>query len=188
MKLIFFLIISTLLGCVNASSKKVALHPDKPLSMLMSELNLEPGEVMIHVNKSDYLLHIIYLSDTIKSYPVALGTNPIDPKLMEGDRCTPEGEFKIRDMYPHKTWSKFIWIDYPNATSENKFSKAKAAGLIPESAQIGGEVGIHGTPYGRDDLIHNRINWTHGCISVTQKAIDEIYPMVNKRTLIKIEH
>jgi murein L,D-transpeptidase YafK len=55
------------------------------------------------------------MADTIiiKQYPVVLGGNPVDDKLLQGDLCTPEGNFLIHAKYPHKSWEKFIWINYP---------------------------------------------------------------------------
>lgn len=123
----------------------------------------------------------------IKQYSVVLGTNPIDDKRIQGDRCTPEGTFHIVTKYPHKNWRKFIWIDYPNADSKRKFKKAKSNGEIPKDAKIGGEVGIHGTPEDGDYLINHKVNWTWGCISLKREDVDEIYPYIKKCTEIIIE-
>lgn len=38
-------------------------------------------------------------------------------KLMQRDKCTPEGIFSIRDKYPHNMWCRFMWIDYPSEDS-----------------------------------------------------------------------
>lgn len=97
---------------------------------------------------------------------------------MQGDQCTPEGTFTIRDYYPHKSWSKFIWIDYPNEASWEKHAFAKEKGQIPEDAKIGGEIGIHGVPEGYDYAIRDKYNWTLGCISLTNKDVNEIYTYV----------
>lgn len=114
------------------------------------------------------------------------GTNPIDDKLMEGDRCTPEGIFNIKSKYPHKSWSKFIWIDYPTKESWAKHNEAIEKGFIPRDSKIGGEVGIHGVPANCDYAIDNRQNWTWGCISLKNKDINEIYDVVNSGTIVRI--
>ena len=105
---------------------------------------------------------------------------------MQGDRCTPEGTFKVKMKYPHRLWSKFIWIDYPTVESWEKHNKAKAEGKIPKNADIGGNIGIHGVPEGYDYAIDYRQNWTFGCISLKNADIDELYEFVNANTAVKI--
>ena len=130
---------------------------------------------------------VLNKADILKSYRMVLGTNPKDDKRMKGDRCTPEGAFHIVSKYPHKSWHKFIWIDYPNDESRRKFKEAKLNGEIPKGTKIGGEIGIHGTPEDRDHLIDDKVNWTWGCISSKREDVDEIYPYIDESTEIIIE-
>jgi murein L,D-transpeptidase YafK len=120
----------------------------------------------------------------LKTYPVVLGNDPYNDKLCQGDACTPEGVYRVRAKYPHARWDSFIWLDYPNTQNWLKFAKAKKAGRIAPEADIGGEVGIHGT----EDPYRNISgqNWTKGCISLLNKDLDEIYPLVNDKTLVVI--
>ena len=157
------------------------------LAFLIDSLQVKQHNISIHIDKSDFALSVMDIDKVIKQYSVVLGTNPIDDKRIQGDRCTPEGTFHIVSKYPHKNWRKFIWIDYPNEESKRKFKEAKSKGEIPKDAKIGGEVGIHGTPEGGDYLIDNKVNWTWGCISLNRKDVDEIYPYIKKSTEIIIE-
>jgi murein L,D-transpeptidase YafK len=120
----------------------------------------------------------------LKTYPVVLGNDPVNDKLCQGDTCTPEGVYNIRAKFPHSRWDSFIWLDYPNTQNWLKFSRAKKAGRIPTEADIGGEIGIHGT----EDPYRNlaRLNWTKGCISLLNQDLREIYPLVNDKTLVVI--
>ena len=127
-------------------------------------------------------------SQVIKQYPVVLGENPVDDKRMQGDHCTPEGQFKVRTKYPHQSWEKFIWIDYPNDASMKKFNAAKASGDIPEDASIGGEIGIHGVPGNSDEIISLGINWTLGCISLKNEDINDFYPYIKEGSLVHIQY
>jgi murein L,D-transpeptidase YafK len=124
----------------------------------------------------------------VKSYPVVFGANPVDDKHREGDRCTPEGRFKIDARYPHRLWNKFMLLSYPTAESWRKFKEAKRSGKLRASATIGGNVGIHGVPEGRDDAIDSRTNWTLGCISLKNADVDELYSVVRKGTAVEITH
>jgi murein L,D-transpeptidase YafK len=121
----------------------------------------------------------------LKTYPVVLGNDPYNDKLCQGDTCTPEGVYRVRAKYPHPRWDYFIWLNYPNTQNWLKFSRAKQAGKIPPTADIGGAIGIHGT----EDPLNNIIgvNWTKGCISMLNKDLDEVYPLVNDRTLVVIK-
>jgi murein L,D-transpeptidase YafK len=151
---------------------------DDALSGILQNKQIDASTLSIFIDKTEYTLRIMCGDQLIKSYAVVFGGNPLDDKLRQGDQCTPEGEFKIRGFYPHKSWSKFIWIDYPNESSWQKHRKAKEQGKIPSTAQIGGEIGIHGVPDGYDYAIAHKRNWTLGCISMTNTDVNEIYPFI----------
>lgn len=163
------------------------MNHDLKLSDIIESSGINANELEINIDKSEYKLSVIANTKVLKEYPVVFGKNQIDDKLMQGDKCTPEGSFKMISKYPHDSWSKFIWINYPNADSWRKHNAAKNEGLIPEEANIGGEIGIHGVPKGMDKLIDLQFNWTLGCISMKNKDIDELYPYISKSTLIVIQ-
>ena len=120
----------------------------------------------------------------LKTFPVVLGNDPFNDKLVQGDTCTPEGVYRVRAKFPHAKWDSFIWLDYPNTKNWVKFGRAKQAGRIPPEAEIGGEVGIHGTEDPSRNL--SGVNWTKGCISLLNQDLQEIYPLVNDKTLVVI--
>lgn len=155
---------------------------------VIDSLKLDKRKVFIQIEKSEKTLFLKVGETVVKSYPVVLGFNPTDDKMKEGDGCTPEGTFKIRSQYPHKSWNKFIWIDYPNAESKKKFAARKKKGLIPKNAKIGGEIGIHGVPKGTDIFIDKGKDWTLGCISLKNKDVSEVYSLVKAGTKIVINH
>lgn len=182
--LVCFLFLLVACSSIDEGSdhKVVYKNYSPPLDQLISA----DDDIAIHVIKSEYVLHIVAADTIVKSYPIVLGKNPIDDKRCEGDMCTPEGKFYIRDKYPHKSWNKFLWVDYPSKESWQKPQNAKSKGLIPEDATIGSEVGIHGVPEGKDYLVDEAKNWTWGCVSMKNKDVEEIYPyvVVNKTPII----
>lgn len=143
-------------------------------------------KVSILIEKTKYRLTVFYDLQPIKSYPVVFGSNPSGDKLYEGDLKTPEGIYQIRDLYSHPDWSKFIWLDYPTPQSWQKHFQAKLAGQINLRLPIGGQIGIHGVPRGRDALIDQRSNWTLGCVSLKNHDVNEIYQFVSRGTLVEI--
>lgn len=181
----FFLVV--LYAVFMISCEKKASTPEKVEEPALTELLSKGVSVDILIDKSDYKLSVFFADKLIKEYNVVFGGNPVDDKEKEGDKCTPEGVFGIRDKYPHARWSKFIWIDYPNAESWKKFNQRRAKGIIKENESIGGEVGIHGVPEGMDYLIDEKQNWTLGCISLKNKDVDEIYPFITKKSKITIQ-
>ena len=136
------------------------------LAKLIDSLAVQETNISVLIDKSDYKLSVVLDTIILKEYPVVFGGNTTDDKLMEGDQCTPEGIFYMVSRYPHKDWSKFIWINYPTDDSWKKHSKAKQEGTIPKDAKIGGEIGIHGVPNGMNQFIDLQYNWTLGCISL----------------------
>ena len=188
---LFLMAIVSFSGCaqpMDEDSLKIAAldETQTPLLEQVSENNYSPKNLKILIDKSAYTLQVYHKDSLLITYPCVFGFDPVSDKMQEGDGATPEGEFGIRSMYPHKSWSYFIWIDYPNAESWNGFRKRKADGTIANSATIGGEVGIHGVPGDADDLITNKTNWTLGCISLTSAHIEDLYKSINASTKIEI--
>ncbi|MCK4853754.1 MAG: L,D-transpeptidase [Bacteroidales bacterium] len=184
--LLFLALLFMVTSCYGHSSRDLVNHC-LPLDGLLDSLNIEPGMIYLHVDKSDFILSIMADTLVIKQYPVVLGGNPVDDKLRQGDECTPEGHFSVRTKYPHKSWDKFIWIDYPNEDSWEKHRKAKKEGIIEEYKKIGGEIGIHGVPGGTDEIIDLGMNWTLGCISLKNLDVNDFYPFVHKGTVVIIQ-
>ena len=161
------------------------LNYNRPITEIINT-SLDKSQTAIKIEKSRKTLTIYYRQKAIKSYPIVLGQSPVGDKLKEGDYKTPEGTFKIRDLYPHSSWSKFIWLDYPTQESWRKHLAAKQAGKISFVSRIGSEIGIHGVPNNGDYLIDSNSNWTWGCISLKNKDVDEIYEVVRVGTIVEI--
>ncbi len=141
----------------------------------------------ILVIKTKYEMKIFdSTGECLATYPVVFGNKDMGDKMMQGDRRTPEGTFKICFKRKHEKWSRFLLIDYPNAESVAKFNQRKAAGLIPANAQIGGSIGIHGTWPNEDYAVDGLQNWTEGCISTKNRYVEEIFDVLPVGTQITI--
>ena len=116
----------------------------------------------------------------LKTYRIALGTNPIGDKQFEGDRKTPEGIYFINGKNPNSGYHKNLGISYPNALD---ITEAKILGK-----PTGGDIKIHGMRNGFSYLgfFHRLTDWTHGCIAVTDAEIDELYAHTPIGTPIEI--
>ena len=181
--------VSNYLPCVMNCEARAAnelLNYNRAIASLLNLKTLDKRAITLVVEKSKYRLTVYYQNKPVKAYAIALGGNPRDDKLQQGDRRTPEGIFRVRELYYHSQWSKFIWLDYPNQDSWRKFLFAKSRGIVAADADIGGEIGIHGVDKGNDWLIDRRINWTLGCVSLKNKDVDEIYPLLQRGTTVQI--
>ncbi|MEO1377354.1 MAG: L,D-transpeptidase [Cyanobacteria bacterium J06635_10] len=181
--------------CIKGCASLQTIHSPIPGNELLNynqtveELigeSIDKDKTSILIEKSKHRITLYYNKKPIKSYPVVFGSSPTGDKFQEGDRRTPEGIHRIKDLYPHPSWSKFIWLNYPNAASWRKHLQAKSQGKISWFNSIGGEVGIHGVPEGSDGMIDKQQNWTLGCPSLKNKDVDELYKLVKVGTLVEV--
>jgi murein L,D-transpeptidase YafK len=136
------------------------------------------GVVYIIIDKSDYELQVYDDEGWYATYPVVFGNKSLADKMVEGDRKTPEGSFKIINKRPHEKWHKMMGLDYPTKESWEKFKQRKAQGIIPANAKIGGGIAIHGTWPNDDLVVDDYTNWTQGCIALRNEDLDEIFEYV----------
>ncbi|WP_407363357.1 L,D-transpeptidase family protein [Pseudomonas luteola] len=132
------------------------------------------------VIKSMNKLELLSKGETIKSYRVSLGKFPKGPKFREGDQRTPEGFYWIDWRKTSDKFNLSMHISYPNAQD---LARAKAAGVPP-----GSMIMIHGTPIDEEypEWYFSSLNWTNGCIALTNADMREIWTLVKDGTLIEI--
>jgi murein L,D-transpeptidase YafK len=136
---------------------------------------------LIIVKKSERKLYLYAGDSLLKVYPISLGRNPLGPKNFEGDRKTPEGTYSIVGHNPHSSCYLALKISYP---LPSQIEAARLQGLKP-----GGDILIHGIHMGLGWLgrAHRFVDWTLGCIGVTDSEIREIYYAVPDGTPIQIQ-
>ena len=161
--------------------KKVNLH------RLIKGDTLNKDSVEVAISKSKYKVDVFYKREMIRSYIAVFGPRPMENKCMEGDRCTPEGWYKIQHKNPSSQYNKFMLLDYPNDSAKMRFNALKEKGSIPKNAKIGGSVGIHGVWFGGDDMVELGVGWTDGCIALRNKDMDELYTLVGVGTKVMIK-
>jgi len=135
-----------------------------------------PEVTQVIVAKSSRKLYLMHGEAALKIYDVNLGFAPEGAKEFRGDGRTPEGRYMIDRRNPNSNFHLSIGIDYPN---QQDIDYARKMGKEP-----GGDIFIHGGPRLFKD--RNKPDWTAGCISVTNREIEEIYAMVQDGTPIDI--
>ncbi|MCX8026673.1 MAG: L,D-transpeptidase family protein [Thermodesulfovibrionales bacterium] len=127
---------------------------------------------LIVVLKSYRLMFLMNQGEIIKTYRISLGKDPVGHKTKEGDKKTPEGLYFIESRKSDSKYYKALKISYPNDADRQR---AQSMGFSP-----GGMIMIHGLPKELETVgkMHRRLDWTDGCIGVTNEEIDEIWNLV----------
>jgi len=122
----------------------------------------------IIVNKTEKILYLIKNGKVDSEYAIDLGGNSYEDKQKEGDFCTPEGRYVVKQkLYPESTsFYKAFLIDYPNKEDKIK-------------GKTGGAIEIHGKG-------GQGYNWTHGCMASSNEDMDKLFQYINKGDMITI--
>ena len=134
----------------------------------------------ILVPKAERRLFLYRGQAVLAGYDIALGRDPRGHKQREGDGRTPEGRYRIDWRNPQSRYHLSMHVSYPNADEK---ARAAARGKDP-----GGMIMIHGLPNGFGQLGAAALvlDWTEGCIAVTNEAIAEIWRRVPDGALVEI--
>ena len=121
-----------------------------------------PNQIFIRVFKYEKVLEVwtyrggVY--ELYKTYNICGLSGGFGPKRYEGDLQVPEGIYGVTKLNPHSNYHKAIKINYPN----------KSDSILSPYPKKGGEIYFHGKCV------------SVGCIAVGDKAIDELYNIVNQ--------
>jgi murein L,D-transpeptidase YafK len=139
------------------------------------------GVDRVVVYKSERKLVLLSQGKEVRSYKVALGSEPVGPKTRHGDHRTPEGVYTLDSRNPNSHFYKAFHISYPNPKD---IATAKKLGVSP-----GGDIMLHGLPkeYAWVGKAHTLHDWTDGCIAVTNEEMDELWKLVPVGTPIEIK-
>ena len=132
------------------------------------------------VFKGERKLVLMVGERVLRVYRVALGRYPTGGKTTLGDARTPEGSYVLDYRVEDSNFYRAIHVSYPNPRDT---ARAEALGVSP-----GGQIMIHGLPpdWSARQLNHPDLDWTQGCIAVTNREIDEILAAVHVGTPIDI--
>lgn len=119
-----------------------------------------PQRVSLVAFKDTRLMELWALNDGvwqhIKDYRVKAMSGRVGPKLHEGDRQVPEGEYRIELLNPNSAYHLSLKLDYPNAFDRQQAQEDGRSNL-------GGDIFIHG----------GRVST--GCLAVGDSAAEELF-------------
>jgi murein L,D-transpeptidase YafK len=137
--------------------------------------------IALLVAKGERKLYVLRDGTPIKDYWVALGPHPVGAKERQGDGRTPEGRYVIDEKTRKTVFHGWLGLSYPNAEDR---ARAAALGVAP-----GGRIAIHGIPEGWGPTGPGvpMIDWTNGCVAMTNHDLDELWPLVREGTTVDIQ-
>jgi murein L,D-transpeptidase YafK len=132
------------------------------------------------VEKSKRTMTLLKQDREVRTYKIALGRDPVGPKVRQGDNRTPEGIYYIDYKVRNSAYHRALHLSYPNP---DDVERARALGVPP-----GGSIMIHGMK--NDHLwmgdVQYLFNWTNGCIALTNREIEEVWALVSPWTPVEI--
>lgn len=164
-------------------------HAEAPLSSsaiatsssdLSLDASLQLADTVV-VRKGERRLYLMRNGAVLRSFKVALGLRPEGHKQSEGDYRTPEGKYRLVRRNPNSEYFLSIQVSYPN---DDDIARARKQGVRP-----GGAIMIHGQPNTptRSRDYYQTVDWTEGCIAVSNSDMVEIWLMTPPDTPIEIQ-
>lgn len=173
--------ITTLQKKIESLEREVKSKENEMVTLQQEVFAIQNGPAdKILIEKKERRLTLISKGKVLKTYKIALGGNPDGPKERQGDNKTPEGTYIIDSRNKDSRYHLSLHISYPN---EKDKKRAKELGVSP-----GGDIMIHGIKNGfswAGDL-HTEVDWTKGCIAVTDEGIEEIDKLAPNGTIVEI--
>lgn len=178
-----------MLACAPVPTSQPALEPAPPALVREPEVAPRCERVgRIEVSKAERKLRLLCEGGAVVEMRVALGREPEGPKRDAGDWRTPEGSYRISAPSRPSRFHRFIPIDYPSledarlAFEEGRISRATFERILaaherglppPGDTALGGALGLHGEgERWRGDSAD--LDWTYGCVALTDEEIDFI--------------
>lgn len=140
-----------------------------------------------------------------KTFRIAFGKGSNGPKRQRGDNKTPVGSYRILEFKPDSKFHFFMQLNYPNLLdawhgykdrliSPAEFKQiaisVKNHEMPPQDTRLGGYIGIHGVgEITKEKMkIHQSVNWTDGCIALTNEQITFLRKYVTIGTPVVIRN
>jgi murein L,D-transpeptidase YafK len=148
--------------------------------LLIATHTATPQADKVLIQKSARQLTLLRNGQPLRTYHVSLGSNPKGAKEREGDGKTPEGMYTIDSRNAYSKYHLSLHVSYPNAADR---ARARGRRVSP-----GGEIMIHGTPnrWRGVRFVFAHMDWTKGCIAVSDSDIEEIWKLVPNGTVVEI--
>lgn len=171
------------------------------VSVPSSAADAAADEVWLLVDTENLTISVMRGKALLYKYDnIAIGSNGPSVARRVSDQTTPLGEFRINGINPRSRFHLFMALDYPTmeharrALADGRISPDEYMAVSnawlggeppPQDTRLGGYLGIHGVGDGNTE-IHGLVNWTDGCIAVTNEQMDELARWVGVGTRVSV--
>lgn len=174
------LLLSLLFSAFLAAGTFIPLYPATAAPTVDVWLAVDTNKLSLTIMQGDTKLKLFE--------NIAIGSNGPTLVKQRDDQTTPLGEFTITEIRRSQRFELFMEFNYPNldhterAFAENRIDASVYKALRynldrgkppSQSTPLGGQLGIHGLGKG-DQLVHESVNWTDGCIALTNEQLKEL--------------
>lgn len=188
-------------GWASACARPAPAPPPTPPAPVAPAPALLPCERIesIVVSKAERVLVAACVGGGELRLPVALARAP-GAKSASGDQRMPEGDYRIAGPARPSRFHRFLPIDYPGpadaerALTEARIDRAehdaivaahRAGRMPPQTTALGGHLGFHGE--GRRWRGEGDLDWTEGCIALSDRDIERLGRLAPPGTPVRIE-
>lgn len=164
------------------------------------------GDVVPHIeiDKSERVLRIKFNDKVYRQFPVAVGRGGPGDKQFTGDNRTPVGIYRVVGFNDSSRFHLFMRLNYPNVKDafyglkskritryefDRIINSLRLGELPPQNTALGGAIGIHGIGEETEKTlrIHSKVDWTEGCVALTNAEIAELRAYVTIGTEVVIK-
>lgn len=158
-----------------------AQHPQWMLDLDKAKELSKKGRIVLLINKMEATCEVLKSGKVLHTFDTEFGKNWMGDKLTRGDKATPEGVYHVtKKKSGAKTkYYKSLLLNYPNTEDKARFEQAQKKGKIPKNAHIGNLIEIHGEG-------GKGVNWTDGCIALSNEDMDVLYMLCEVNTPVII--
>lgn len=158
----------------------------------------------LEIDKSDRVLLVKNGEKVTRRFQIASGKGGQGDKRIRGDNKTPLGVYRITDFNEGSAFHLFMRLNYLNVKdaffglksrliSRPEFDRivdsVRTDQRPPQNTPLGGAVGIHGLGEENADRlkVQRHLDWTQGCIALTNRDVNELrnYVAVGTKVVIR---
>jgi len=161
----------------------------------------EDAEIWVLIDTKAKLLNVMQGEQVMAVYKnIAIGRNGAGKNRIKGDDKTPLGIYRIGWINNKSKYHKFFGVNYPSRMDARRalgqglidhrtYEELVGADLLDrvprQDTILGGQIGIHGLG-SADSFIHKTMDWTRGCIALTDQQIDSLGGWITKGAVVVI--
>jgi murein L,D-transpeptidase YafK len=179
---------------VNGATPLASDTVEGPVTQ-QAALKLPLKNPRIVIMKSERRLELFSGNAVVRRYKIGLGLSPVEDKVRQGDRRTPEGEFYVFTKNDKSAFYLSLGLSYPNIEDAERGLRdklisrrrhdvivraIKRKATPPQNTALGGDIYIHGNGASSD--------WTWGCVALENADMKELFDAVTVGTPVTIKH